>query len=361
MSTKGADLLSVSAGPAALARIRDAGLRPEDVAAVAGPATGPRWIVFAGIDRALADARWLGRGRDLWLWGASAGAWRFAALASRDPSSAIRLFQETYMTLGFDSPVNPAQVRRELERALGVMIPADPQEREALVRGEHGPRLAVIAVRRRKAVEGMEKLAYASALFLNFFHPSGNEAAFERVVFHSPPRPPPQLARGNFPGRGIPLSARNLHGALLASGSVPFKAAPADAIDGVPGVYQDGGFLDYHVNTCLLPGDDDRLVLLITQPGRIMQRWLDRLAPWRRIPAQLASRLVVVRPSPRLIELLPGRRVPSRKDWEVMKDQRERLAMWRKALEISLPLGDAFMEAVESGSIRRLASPFSDA
>jgi hypothetical protein len=355
------DLLSVSAGPSALARIRDAGLRPGDVAAVSGPATGPRWIVFAGIDRALADARWLNGGRNLWLWGASAGAWRFAALAGRDPSSAIRLFQETYMTLDFDLPVSPVQVRQELERALGVLLPRDPRGKEALVRGESGPRLAVIAVRHKARLAGKEKLIYLAAFFLNIFHPSGNAVTLERVVFHSPPDPPPQLARKDFPGRGIALSARNLHGAMLASASVPFKVAPTDDIDGAPGVYQDGGFLDYHVNACLHPGDDDRLVLLITQPGRIMQRWLDRFAPWRRLPRKLLDRLVVVRPRPELVDLLPGRRIPNRKDWEEMKDRKERLAMWRKALEICLPLGDVFMEAVESGSIRRLASPFSGA
>jgi hypothetical protein len=351
-------MLRVGAGPAALSRLRDSGLAAADLAVVVGPATGPRWIVVAGIDRALADSRWLNKGRDLWLWGASAGAWRFAALAQPDPSDAIRRFQESYAGMHFTRPLDREQVRGEIERALGGFLPRDVESRDALARGSQGPKLAVVTVRQRAALEGMEKTIYLTSLLLNFFHSSAGRVTTERVVFHSPMQPPPPLCEPGFPGRGVALTAANIEKALLASGSVPFKAMPVTRIPGAPrGSYQDGGFLDYHINSSLFPGRDDRLQLLITQPGKILARWLDRFTPWRGLPAAGLDRLVVVQPSPEIIDRLPGRRLPSRKDWEEIPDRKERLEIWNRALETCLPLGEIFMNAVLSGAVGRMAEP----
>ena len=350
-------LLHVSAGPKALDRIRDSGLRPEDIGTVAGPATGPRWIVFAGIDRAIADDRWLNRSPGLWLWGASAGAWRFAALAQEDPSSAIRLFQKTYMSMQFDQPISPTQVRDELVRALARLLPVGKEEREKLARGENGLRLAVTTVRHRRMVEGMDRLIYIPTFLLSLLHPAACRLMLERVVFHSPPDPPAQAREAGFPASLVPLSGRNIEGAMLASGSVPFKVAAGQPIPDAPkGVYQDGGVLDYHINSCLRPCPGGGMILLITHPGRIIPQWMDRFAPWRRIGEELTDRLVVVRPSPGILDHLPGNRIPSRRDWETMEDQDERLAFWKKALQASLPLGDVFMEAVHSGAIKNMAT-----
>jgi len=354
-------ILRFYAGPAALERVRDAGLGPEDLGVVAGPATGPRWIVLAGIDRALADSRWLDRGRDLWLWGASAAAWRFAAMAQKDPSSAIRAFHESYAGMSFERPIDRAGVRRVIEQALGAFMPRSAEEREALARGDGNLRLAVVTVRQHPWVEGMERTVYLSSLLLNLIHPSAGEWPVERVVFHSSAGLPPQLRERNFPGRAVALTGANIERALLASGSVPFRVLPVTAIQGAPrGLYQDGGLLDYHINACLYPAGDDRLTLLVIHPGRLRARWMDRFAPWRRLTGPLLDRLIIVQPSGELLDLLPGRRLPSRNDWETMEDQDERASMWRTALETCLPLGEVFMEAVESGSVRARVRPLSE-
>jgi len=351
-------MLQVRAGPAALARIRDSGLAAADLAMVVGPATGPRWIVVAGIDRAMADSRWLNEGRDLWLWGASAGAWRFAALAQDDPSDAIRRFQQCYMGMHFTRPFSRMQVGNEIERALAGFLPGDAGSREALIRGAQGPKLAVVTIRQRAVLEGMEKTVYLTALLLNFLHASAGRVTTERVVFHAPLQPPPPLCEPGFPGRGVALTTANIEKALLATGSVPFRAMPVTRIPGAPrGSYQDGGFLDYHVNSSLFPCRDERLQLLIAHPGRIMARWLDRLTPWRRLRADGLDRLVVVQPSPHIIDILPAGRLPSRKDWEKIPDRVERLDLWNRALDMCLPLGDVFMDAVQSGAVARMAEP----
>jgi len=352
------ELLEISAGPRALSRIRDSGLSPGDVSVLAGPATGPRWIVIAGIDRALADSRWLNRSPGIWLWGASAAAWRFSAFAQKDPSAAIRLFQENYAGMQFGRTFNPVRVRREIERALSGFMPKSTARKEALIKGDHGPKLAVVTVRQKSAVEGMEKLIYLSSFLLNFLTPAANEIMVERVVFYSPPSPPPQLEEKDFPGRALELSPENLEKVLLATASVPLKVTPPDSIPGAfRGTYQDGGVLDYHINSCLFPCEDEGIILLITHPGKIMARWMDRFTPWRRISRLRLERLVVVQPSSKLLDLLPGRRLPSRKDWEEMKDQKERLSLWKRAMEISMPLGEVFMEAVESGAVKNMVFP----
>src|SRR5512147_1842114 len=84
-------ILHYRAGPRAMALIRREGLRPAIVRVLAGPASGPRWLVLTGIDRALIDGGFAApppAGQRRLLVGSSAGAWRMLAHAARDPHAA---------------------------------------------------------------------------------------------------------------------------------------------------------------------------------------------------------------------------------------------------------------------------------
>ena len=92
--------LHYRAGPRARALLQKrGGLSPEDVSALVLPAIGPKWLVLYGIDSALVRAGFLdaaARTRRLLLFGASAGAWRGLALASRNPARAIDALRDLY-------------------------------------------------------------------------------------------------------------------------------------------------------------------------------------------------------------------------------------------------------------------------
>jgi hypothetical protein len=80
-------LLHYRAGTRALERLRAHGFGPRELQALILPATGPRWLVCTGFDRALLSHGWLTQPEHhVLLLGASAGAWRALALASRDPA-----------------------------------------------------------------------------------------------------------------------------------------------------------------------------------------------------------------------------------------------------------------------------------
>ena len=63
----------------------------------------------------------------------------------------------------------------------------------------------------------------------------------------------------------------------------------------------------------------------------------------------------MVFPSQSFIENLPGGKVPERTDLVTfIDDQETRINNWRKAVELSAPLGEEFLELVESGKIREI-------
>ena len=54
-----------------------------------------------------------------------------------------------------------------------------------------------------------------------------------------------------------------------------------------------------------------------------------------------------------LIENLPGKKVPDRTDFVTfIDDQETRIKNWRKAVDLSAPLGEDFLELVESGKLK---------
>jgi hypothetical protein len=61
----------------------------------------------------------------------------------------------------------------------------------------------------------------------------------------------------------------------------------------------------------------------------------------------------MVFPSQSFIENLPGGKVPDRTDLVTfINDPETRIKNWRKAVELSAPLGEDFLELVESGKIK---------
>jgi hypothetical protein len=86
------DVLTLRAGPAALALIRERGLQAADVGGVPAAAGGPKGLVLHKLD-CLLFGDWLQQpaacGAARILAGASIGAWRLAAASQRDPCAAL--------------------------------------------------------------------------------------------------------------------------------------------------------------------------------------------------------------------------------------------------------------------------------
>ena len=89
--------LEIHAGPGALARLRERGLRPDDVGAVPAAAGGPKGLVLNPLDR-FVFGDWLARGtRTVHLLGASIGAWRMATACLDGVDAAFAQLADDYI------------------------------------------------------------------------------------------------------------------------------------------------------------------------------------------------------------------------------------------------------------------------
>ena len=125
--------LRYRAGAEALRLIRSEGFDLSMVRALAGPASGPKWLVLAPIDQALIEAGLLDRDRSaarLLLVGASAGGWRMLALAAADPRAAHRALLDAYIGQVFDRGGHcPESVSAAYRHMLGEVLPPEARQR----------------------------------------------------------------------------------------------------------------------------------------------------------------------------------------------------------------------------------------
>jgi hypothetical protein len=67
----------------------------------------------------------------------------------------------------------------------------------------------------------------------------------------------------------------------------------------------------------------------------------------------------MVYPSKKFIEQLPDKKIPEREDFVTyIDDQDTRIRNWRKAVDLAAPLGEEFLELIESGKIKKAVEKF---
>jgi len=351
--------LHYKAGPAILSLIRHEGLDPRRIAVFAAPAGGPKWFVSVGFDKALMSSGLLGRGGGrVLLAGSSAGAWRCLAMACASPPEAYENLRLAYSRNVFTEHDTPATIAEALERNVEAFLKEDdlPQVLRHPVFD-----LAVHTVRSRgpsaspnRRVEGGALLA---SFVLNVFTRRAMDLFFERVVFYAGSEAP-LFTTKSFRGKAVRLTTDNIRLAARATGSLPYIIAGVDNIaDAPPGVYRDGGLVDYQLNQDYHPGDRG-VTLFFHYQERIVPGWFDKALFWRNPPGGSLDRVLQVYPGRNFVDLLPGAKLPDRQDFiTFVNDPAERIRRWDEAAQISEILGQEFLETVESGKLRELVEP----
>lgn len=339
-----------------MAKVLDGGLRADDVKVIAGAAGGPKWLILCYLDRYLFSSFFKRRWEPLYLMGSSSGAWRFAAASQADPLAAIQRFQDAYIGQSYDDNPMPTDVSTEAHKILKHLL-GNKGSKEIL--SHPFLRLNFMTVRSR----GLMRSEWKAALFLglslavgsNFIHRKLLGGFFQRGLFYDPRNLPPFAGMQDLPMQKIALTPENLQKGLLASGSIPWVMAGVTQIPGAPqGVYRDGGVIDYHMDLPFL-GEQDGIVLFPHYQERVVPGWFDKQIPWRKPKTSHMENVLQLAPSSEFVEALPGRKIPDRNDFYTYKGRdRERMADWRKAVEISRCLADEFAEVVESGKIREI-------
>ncbi|HEX7047379.1 MAG TPA: patatin-like phospholipase family protein [Gammaproteobacteria bacterium] len=341
--------LQLLAGPAAMSRLNERGLRPEDVDVVVGASGGPKWLALTGLDRALFP--WLQnapRERPLHLVGSSIGSWRMACLAQRDPLAAIARFEDAYIhQQKYSRQPTPAEVSRVSEKLLDALLGSDGAQE---ILDNTDAHLHVITVRARgfakRETRRVQLAALALAALANVIHRNTLRWQFQRVIFDTAGDTSPFRALADFPTQHLSLTRENLRAALIASGSIPLVLEGV-RIPGAPaGVYRDGGIIDYHPDFDF--GAGEGLVLYPHFYPHVVPGWFDKSLRWRKANAKNFERVLLLAPTQEFVAGLPGGRIPDRKDF-YRYDEAQRIRAWESACEASRRLGDELNELLASG------------
>ena len=347
--------LVFSAGPKALTKIKDNGLRADDVKVMAGAAGGPKWLILGHLDRFLFTDFFKDRREPLFLIGSSSGAWRFAAASQADPLAAIQRFEAAYIGQTYEGIPAPAEVSTEAGKIVTHLL-GRKGSREIL--SHPFLRLSFMTARARGWTGSEQRVklfaGLCTAVLGNFINRRFLGWFFERGLFHDPRDVPPFAGMQGLPIQRILLTNENLAKGLLASGSIPWIMAGVTDIPGAPaGTYRDGGVTDYQMDIPFLNGPDG-IVLYPHFQERVIPGWLDKKISWRRPDPAHMENVLLLSPSPAFVESLPDKKIPDRNDFYTYKGRdKERIAAWQKAVEMSRRLADEFVDAVESGNIKK--------
>jgi hypothetical protein len=172
---------------------------------------------------------------------------------------------------------------------------------------------------------------------------------FERALFFDERDLPPFFDVRGFPLQQIALSERNLEDAIVATGSIPLVLSGVRNIDGAaPGVYRDGGVIDYHHD--LPHSAKGRLTLYPHFYDRLVPGWFDKNLRWRRAKAGHIDRTILVSPSDAFVAKLPNGKIPDRTDF-VKYSPAERIAAWRACTNACQEMADEFSEVLEKDQL----------
>ena len=346
--------LRVHAGPRAIAHLRQHGLLPEGIAAIAAAAGGPKGLIFKHLDQWLFGSWLPAAPRSRQLVGASIGAWRMAAACQPDPVAAFERLTDLYCEQRYGKNPSAAKVTAVAARILEQFVGGN--ETALLLHPHH--RLQVLTTRGAGLLSAPRRNAhamagFATALAANLLSRRWLSHHMQRLVLVDPREPANWLRQpfDAFDTGFAPLRGHNLRAALLASGTLPLVMEPVRQIpDAPPGTYWDGGLIDYHL---ALPWSriDDGLVLYPHFSEHIVPGWFDKPLRWRRAASgrqkHWLDNLVLLSPSAEFLRALPLGKLPDRNDFHHYgTDHERRIRDWKQAIAQGQRLRDELEEFV---------------
>jgi hypothetical protein len=350
--------LSVFAGPRALRCLHAEGFAAENFSWLAGASGGPKWFVLHGLDRYLAASFFHDRQTPLHMIGSSAGAWRLACFAQRDPVLALERLAKRYSQQTYSPNPDALEITREARKMLAAVM--GPHGAEDIVSNPL-MRLHIIADGARGLLRSDRRLpltiGLAASGAANLLSRRTLAWFFRRHVFYNARDYSHMLASTDLAGHYIPLTSENVTDALMASGAIPLVMESVRDVAGTKNgsVFRDGGITDYHLD---LPFQQaEGLVLYPHFYAGLIPGWFDRFVPWRRVDAGHFDNVVLLSPSREFVSSLPYGKIPDRNDFKRLAAN-ERLRYWQTVLQESERLADEFRTMVETGAGLEAIQPF---
>ncbi|GAA3950603.1 patatin-like phospholipase family protein [Allohahella marinimesophila] len=340
--------LSIIAGRRALDHIRDHGLKQADFRAVVAASGGPKWFVLKGLDQYLFGEFFSERQTPLHTLGSSAGAWQMACFAQDDPAAAVERLADLYSRETYSAKPSPQEIsgkaRILVKHFLGPdgarqIVDNQRIQTHIITNRCKGP---AASETRWMQLGGLITAGAANALSRrNLRH------FVDRVIFHSGQHS--FFEFDDFATFNVPLTPGNVEDALMASGSIPLILEGVKNIEGAPpGIYRDGGILDYHFDLAFLPAHDSGLVLYPHFSQMITPGWFDKSLRYRRAAMHNYDNVVLLAPSQAFVDRLPHGKIPDRNDFIDMEPD-ARLRYWQTVISESERLGEELAELVDGG------------
>jgi len=348
--------LIFKAGPGAMALVRREGFAVERIGTLAGASGGAKWLVLSQIDRYLISQLVPRLVAPVHLLGSSIGAWRFACYAQQDPLAAIDRFEQAYVSQSYSAKPDMHEISAKSRDILTLLMP-DGAAQEILSHATLRTHIMTVRARHLAASDNSILLgaALSAAATLNTLSRATLGWFFERALFFDARDLPPFFDVTGFPIQKIRIRESNLANAIIASGSIPMVMSGVRDIDGaLPGVYRDGGVIDYHLD--LPQTDGDRVTLFPHFFERLAPGWFDKNLAWRRPAAINLDRTILICPSAKFTASLPGGKIPDRSDFR-RYGALERIRIWQDVIAACGALVDELHEVLETDQLAARLQP----
>lgn len=333
-------MLDIYAGKSALKKINEEGFKQELFTSFLGASGGPKWFCLFELDKYLFGEFFKDRSTELNLIGSSAGAFRSACFAQKDPVSAITRMAESYSETVYSNKAKPEEVTSKAIELLDYVL------------GNNGVEEIInnkifkthLLVNKTNGFVGSENkitqsIGLIKSILLNRVDRKLLRNQYERFVFKSPSSSLLIDDYCKFETQYIDLTVSNLKDALLASGSIPIVMEGIKNIAGVPkGMYRDGGIIDYHFDFKLK--NNDGLILYPHFNSKPKAGWFDKNLN-RAVLAENYDNILMLVPSEKFVKSLPFSKIPDRTDFTKLEPS-QRIKYWKKVLSETERLSDEF-------------------
>lgn len=335
-------MLNIFAGSNAIKILQAEGFHSDLFSAFLGASGGPKWFSLFGLDKYLFGEFFKDRQQTLSLVGSSAGAFRAGCFAQADPVAAISRLAKYYSETVYSEKVTPGEITHKarilLDQVLGQTGAAEIINNEVFKVHFIVAKANGLVASEKKAIQlaGLLKSYAMNRLSRRLLNKQ-----YERYVYHTPNSNLQFYDKSQFATHYVALSQQNLAPALLASGSIPLVMQGIKNIPGSsPGIYRDGGIIDYHFDLSLK--NQTGLTLYPHFNNNPKAGWFDKNLKRKVNPLNYANTVLLV-PSAQFIAKLPYAKIPDREDFTKLS-AKERIHYWRTVLSETDRLAEAFSQ-----------------
>lgn len=347
-------MLEIYAGKNALKTIREQGFKQELFQHFLGASGGPKWFILFGLDKAIFGRFFKERSTPLNLIGSSAGAFRAACFAQKDPVAAIEKLAKNYSETIYSDKATPQEITEKAIELLDEVF-GDSGAEEIISNEIFRAHFIVAKCKGLTACDSriLQGAGLVASYVMNRIDRSLLHHQYQRFIYQSASSDFEFSDPANFKTQRIDFSLDNIKPALLASGSIPMVMEGIRNIPDSPeGMYRDGGIIDYHFDIKL---NSKGLTLYPHFNAQPKAGWFDKNLE-RPVNPENYDNTVLICPSKAFIESLPYKKIPDRTDFTEF-DAETRIAYWKEVLARTDELGEDFNNFVAQQDIARI-KPF---